>query len=108
MITDRRASDPAGTAAKQLSRRLGNSLRPRRMSIGSSGLLASLALTACSHQAPTPPPDCSFQGGPVRTDLTLHKACSPYAIKGGVDVLENATLTIEPGVEVRFGPRDWL
>jgi len=44
----------------------------------------------------------------VRTDLTLRRACSPLTIKGGIDVLENATLTLEAGLEMRFQDRDWL
>lgn len=50
---------------------------------------------------------CKFKGRVIK-DATLFKRCSPYEIKGGVDVLANATLTIEPGVEVRFRDGDWL
>jgi len=41
--------------------------------------------------------------------LTLTKACSPYTLGvGGMDVIDGATLTIEPGVELRFRGDDWL
>lgn len=43
-----------------------------------------------------------FSGGAVTTDRTLSKACSPYTIKTDIDVNGNATLTIEPGVTLRF------
>lgn len=45
-----------------------------------------------------------FSGGAVTTDRTLSKACSPYTIKKDIDVNGNATLTIEPGVTLRFDP----
>jgi hypothetical protein len=41
--------------------------------------------------------------------LTLTKACSPYTLAvGGMDIIDGATLTIEPGVELRFRGDDWL
>lgn len=72
--------------------------------------------SSCSEQraataalpATAPPGECDFHGAAVRKDLTLRKACSPFTIHGGIDVLDNATLTIEPGVELRFRDRDWL
>lgn len=45
-----------------------------------------------------------FTGGTVNADRTLSKACSPYTIKTDIDVNGNATLTIEPGVTLRFDP----
>jgi hypothetical protein len=45
-----------------------------------------------------------FTGGAVNADRTLSKACSPYTIKSDIDVNGNATLTIEPGVTLRFDP----
>jgi hypothetical protein len=45
-----------------------------------------------------------FAGGSVTSDRTLTKACSPYSIRSDIDVSSNATLTIEPGVTVRFAP----
>jgi hypothetical protein len=45
----------------------------------------------------------------VVSDLTLTKACSPYTLGvGGMDIIDGATLTIEPGVELRFRGDDWL
>ena len=83
-----------------------------------------LFVGACSSSSPTPPPakeaatvervdppkagpDCSFVGK-VTHDVTLYKACSPYNIHGGIDVLENVTMTIEAGVEMRFNDGDWF
>lgn len=43
-----------------------------------------------------------FTGGSVTKDTTLAKACSPYTIKSTINVEGNATLTIEPGVVVKF------
>ena len=43
-----------------------------------------------------------FSGGAVTTDRTLSTACSPYTITTDIDVNGNATLTIEPGVTLRF------
>jgi hypothetical protein len=36
----------------------------------------------------------------VSENLTLNKACSPYLAQGDITITENATLTIEPGVEI--------
>lgn len=74
-----------------------------------------LALAACRDDAPAEATaasaivaDCSYRGGPVRKDLLLRSSCGPYEIRGGIDVLENTTLFIEPGVEMRFHDGDWL
>ncbi|MBI4952254.1 MAG: hypothetical protein HY908_09480 [Myxococcales bacterium] len=40
-------------------------------------------------------------------DLVLKKACGPVAVEGEAS-LSDRTLTIEPGVELRFGPRAHL
>jgi hypothetical protein len=54
------------------------------------------------------PPVCTmttpFTGGDVNSNLTLTKACSPYAITDGISVNGNATLTIEAGATLRFAP----
>jgi hypothetical protein len=65
-------------------------------------VLVCAALAACRK-----PVDCKFKHR-VEKDTTLVKACSPYTIKGGIDVLHDATLTIEAGVELRFRNTDWL
>ncbi len=81
----------------------------RLCGLGLSAIL--LAGVACDDSEETPPPvSCEFHGG-VRDDVTMYQACSPYVLRGGIDVLDSATLTIEPGVEVRFGTEDsfdWL
>jgi hypothetical protein len=53
-------------------------------------------------------PSCKIQNNRIEHDTTLYKACSPYVIKGGIDVMDRAVLTIEPGVELRFADGDWL
>ena len=70
--------------------------------------ISLLGVAACQRAPHRAPGQCSFKGGRVKKDLTLYKVCSPYAIKGGIDVLENVTLTIEAGTEVRFKDGDWL
>ncbi len=44
-----------------------------------------------------------FTGDSVVQDLTLTLACSPYTITKDIRVEDNATLTIEPGVVLKFG-----
>ncbi|MEY2934904.1 MAG: hypothetical protein RL033_5653 [Pseudomonadota bacterium] len=45
----------------------------------------------------------------VDHDVVFKKECSPYLQPpGGLDVIDGATLTIEAGVEIRFGDGDWL
>ena len=41
--------------------------------------------------------------GHISVDTTWTKANSPYIVTNDVIVDENVTLTIEPGVEIRFG-----
>jgi hypothetical protein len=55
-----------------------------------------------------PKPRCFEKGGVLAHDLTLTRECSPYVLDAGIDVINNATLTIEPGVEVRFRDGNWL
>jgi parallel beta-helix repeat protein len=43
-----------------------------------------------------------FSGGNVAANRTLTTACSPYAITDDINVASGATLTIEPGVTVKF------
>lgn len=74
-------------------------------------LFATLAILLCGcgdSKLTKDSPECKFTGGRVTQDRTLYKACSPYLIKGGIDVLENVTFTIESGVEVRFNDGDWF
>lgn len=58
-------------------------------------------------EAKPKPKKCKFKGK-VEKDVTLYKECSPYIIKGGIDVLANVTMTIEAGVEMRFRDGDWF
>lgn len=72
------------------------------------GLAVTLCAGACKEQErPKPPVSCKVKNR-VEKDTTFYKACSPYTIRGGIDVLGTSTLTIEPGVEVRFRDKDWL
>jgi hypothetical protein len=70
-------------------------------------IVGQLWCAGCRRHSPSPD-SCGYKGGRVERDLTLRAACSPYEIRGGIDVLENATLTLEPGVEMRFFSTDWL
>jgi hypothetical protein len=45
-----------------------------------------------------------FSGGDVTANRNLTKVCSPYTITDDINVNGNATLTIEPGVVLRFDP----
>lgn len=40
----------------------------------------------------------------ISTNTTLNKACSPYLVQGDINIPENITLTIEPGVEIWMAP----
>jgi parallel beta-helix repeat protein len=44
----------------------------------------------------------TFVSGPITTDIIWNKALSPYIVVGDVWVEVDATLTIDPGVEVKF------
>jgi parallel beta-helix repeat protein len=43
-------------------------------------------------------------GGSIDTNTTWNLAASPYVATGGIVIEDDATLTIEPGVVVRFNP----
>jgi hypothetical protein len=47
--------------------------------------------------------DTSVPAGPITADTTWTQAGSPYIAAGSVLVMKDVTLTIEPGVEIRFG-----
>lgn len=53
--------------------------------------------------------NCARPPSRIEKDTTFYRACSPYLLKsGGIDVLHDAVLTIEAGVELRFASGDWL
>ena len=52
--------------------------------------------------SPTPCGPIEVTGGTIDTNSTWYQACSPYIVTGNVLVSEGVTLTIEPGVEVKF------
>jgi len=52
--------------------------------------------------------DATIVGGIITTDTTWTKDGSPYEATSMVTVVSNVTLTIEPGVEVRFAPNTRL
>jgi hypothetical protein len=48
------------------------------------------------------PASCEFRGGTIVANLTLVKACSPYLIRDYLQIVDDAILTIEPGVTLKF------
>ena len=103
----------------------------RNVTIGApSGLALVLAITACPL-TPVDEDDAGSSGSDagmgtdagggdagqideclldddITADRTLTKACSPYVLEGRLRVNNDATLTIEPGVELRFPAGSWL
>ena len=65
-------------------------------------LFSLLLISALTVRADTP------VGGPIISDTTWTLANSPYIVVANVEVWEGVTLTIEPGVEVRFDPEKLL
>ena len=60
---------------------------------------------ACAVLLVVPPPVLATDVcGPITTDTTWTLGGSPYVVTCNVVVFAGATLTIEPGVEVRFQP----
>jgi hypothetical protein len=53
-------------------------------------------------------PEATIVGGIINTDTSWTTAGSPYEATSIVTVVPNVTLTIEPGVEVRFAPNTRL
>jgi hypothetical protein len=97
----------------QRSSKLCAALAPWLLSCGCDAGTASLQpeppSTPEEPSEPVPKPDCVLKSSRIEKDTTLYKACSPYILKrGGLDVVDDAVLTIEPGVEVRFKDGDWL
>lgn len=45
---------------------------------------------------------CDKSGGVFAKDVLFKRACSPYLLSSGIQVVNGATLTIEPGVELQF------
>ncbi len=65
-------------------------------------LPVALALLFIRLLGPGPAAACTPVGGWITTDTTWDIAGSPYCVYVNVHVREGATLTIDPGVEVRF------
>ena len=80
-----------------------------RKLIGMPALLASMPLTLLLllmiPGGPVAPLAFTPVSGPITTDTTWTLANSPYVVTGDVTVNAGITLTIEPGVVVKF--RDW-
>ncbi len=47
--------------------------------------------------------DTTMSGAPITADTTWALSGSPYIVNGSILVMTGVTLTIEPGVEIRFG-----
>lgn len=58
------------------------------------------------HRTTPPAGGCQVASWTFEADAKLFKACSPYEVQGSLRVRNNATLTIEPGVELRFDQGD--
>lgn len=67
----------------------------------SAGSGIGLAITSPRPQ-PAPPLALTQVAGAINADTTWNRAGSPYHVTGPLSVHAGATLTIEPGVEVRF------
>ncbi len=65
-------------------------------------LLVSLCVLASSLLINVPTAQADDVGGPIDTDTTWTLAGSPYTVVSPVLVMEGVTLTIEPGVTVKF------
>lgn len=93
------AAYPLGRPALRLSERI-------RLSIlvvlaAALGMLAATARPAVAA-GPTP------VSGTISSDTTWMLDNSPYIVVGNITVAAGATLTVEPGVEVRFSTGRWL
>tara|TARA_Y100000588_G_scaffold119061_1_gene130354 strand:+ start:2548 stop:4596 length:2049 start_codon:yes stop_codon:yes gene_type:complete len=58
--------------------------------------------------SPTPIPNTTVNSQILTEDTTWGLTGSPYLVKGNVRVDEGVTLTIEPGVDLRFNPGVYL
>ena len=65
-------------------------------------MLLCLSLLGAMVLSPTPAVRAGDVGGPIDTDTTWTLAGSPYIVTSPILVMEGVTLTIEPGVTVRF------
>jgi hypothetical protein len=66
-------------------------------------LILSIILMGCAENPETPPEDKqTTASGIIETDTSWSIEHSPYIVTGDIVVKRNATLTIQPGVEVRF------
>ena len=90
-----------------------NHARRLKLGLASASLTALLCVSAGSGMSlattsPLPsraaPLALTQVSGAINADTTWKRAGSPYQVTGQVSVAAAATLTIEPGVEVRFGP----
>ena len=66
------------------------------------GIFTALALLGAMLVAKTPTVHATDVCGPIASNTTWTLAGSPYIVTCNVLVMEGVTLTIEPGVEVRF------
>nr|NQU93938.1 right-handed parallel beta-helix repeat-containing protein [Bacteroidota bacterium] len=67
-------------------------------------LLTFLILLVCALQLPAQ----TNIGGSIDVDFTLNLAGSPYIVTTNLTVEDGATLTIDPGVEIKFNSSKYL
>ncbi len=71
--------------------------------VGPTGLESAFSQEVQAQPKAGCPPE--IPAGTITQDTLWIRACSPYIVAGDVTIAQGATLTIEPGVEVRFkGP----
>jgi len=77
---------------------------PALATVAAAAVAVIVAVPACSGGGGSGEKAATLVSGPIISDQAWTRAGSPYVVAGDVVVEEGATLTIEPGVDVRFRP----
>jgi hypothetical protein len=75
----------------------------RKQCIALTILLVLLSSSSCILLRSIPPVKATYVEGTISQDTVWFLAESPFVLSGNVTVAPGVTLTIEPGVQVRFG-----